>query len=311
MSSERSPRVISPPEELSSLGPLVVVDGDCAYFRDERSSCTAFSLPGRLSGEDYESAMNIGMRRSGTVVYRPLCEGCRRCQPLRVPVANFRPSRSMKRVRKKCEGLFRIEVTRPVLDQERLDLYRRYQQGQHGDHAQSADEKSYRRFLIETVTDTIELDWRDQSGKLVGVGILDITPNALSSVYFYWDPDLAKYSLGTFSALVELDLCEEWDKEFYYLGYLVAGSATMSYKADFPAAEVWDGHDWVPLPARGCDDPRVLRVLEDAEVSSMAVDEVRFSMNGAQTLQVPPGVELDDDSDEGDAFEGHPDLLDD
>ena len=164
------------------------------------------------------------------------------------------------------------------------------------------------------MTDTIELDWRDSSGKLVGVGILDVTPNALSSVYFYWDPDYARFSLGTYSALVELDLCEEWGKEFYYLGYLVAGSATMSYKADFPGAEVWDGHDWVALPARGCTDPRVLRILEDAEVSAMAVDEVRFSLAGARALQVPAGMTLvhddDDDEDLGDTSDcSHPDLL--
>ncbi len=294
MSSERSPRVIPPPEDLSSLGPLVVVDGDCAYFRDERTSCTAFSLPGHLTGADYEVAMNLGMRRSGTVVYRPLCEGCRRCQPLRVPIDAFVASRSMKRVRKRCEGLFKIEVTRPILDEERLALYGRYQAGQHGDHAQSADEKSYRRFLIETVTDTIELDWRDQDGKLVGVGILDVTPNALSSVYFYWDPDFAKYSLGTYSALVELDLCREWGKEFYYLGYLVAGSATMSYKADFPGAQVWDGHEWVPLPGRGCQNDNVMRVLEDAELSATAVDEIRFSLTSARPLQVPAEADFDD-----------------
>jgi len=287
VSSERTPRVIPPPNQLVELGPLVVVEGDCAYFRDGRKSCTAFSLPGHLSGGEYQRAMNVGMRRSGTVVYRPLCDGCRKCQPLRIPVDAFTLSRSQKRIKKKNEGKYHIEVTRPVLDDERLDLYGRYQQAQHGPHAQSADEKSYRRFLIETVTDTIELDWRDDDGKLIGVGILDVTPNALSSVYFYWDPELRKASLGTYSALKELELCEEWGKDFYYLGYLVPGSKTMSYKADFPGAEVWDGEQWLPLGGRGCDDEKVLKVLNDAEQESFAHDEKRFNLQRARVLDVP------------------------
>src|SRR5204863_287352 len=80
------PRVIPPPVELDRLGPLVVVDGDCAYFKDGRTSRTAFALPGELDGRGYQRAMELGMRRSGTIVYRPLCEGCRRCQPIRVVV---------------------------------------------------------------------------------------------------------------------------------------------------------------------------------------------------------------------------------
>jgi len=88
VSKESSPKVIPPPGVLGQLGPLVVVEGECAYFEDQRATRTAFALPGTLKPSEYQRAMDIGMRRSGTVVYRPLCEGCRKCQPLRVPVAN-------------------------------------------------------------------------------------------------------------------------------------------------------------------------------------------------------------------------------
>lgn len=284
MSKDSAPRVIPPPTELEEVGPLVVVDGDCAYFHDDRDSCTAFALPGHLSGEDYQRAMDLGMRRSGTVVYRPLCEGCRLYQPLRVPVDGFSPSRSQKRVKKRCQDLFQIDIGRPTLDDERLALYARYQNDQHGKHAQSADEKSYRRFLVDTITDTIELSWRDAEGKLVGVGILDVTPDALSSVYFYWEPSLRKLSIGTYSALVEIDLCKSWNKQHYYLGYLVAGSRTMSYKADYPGAEVWNGLGWVPLGGRTVEEPRVLSVLKEAERKAMRHDQRRFRLSAARTL---------------------------
>lgn len=286
MSKEPHPRVIPPPEDVEDLGPLVVVDGECAYFRDERKSCTAFALPGHVDGGTYQRAMDIGMRRSGTVVYRPLCEGCRKCQPLRVPVDGFVPSRSQKRVQKRCEGLFDIRVGRPVLDDERLDLYARYQASQHGEQGQSADAMSYRRFLIDTVTDTIEVLWRDKQGRLVGVGILDVTPDSLSSVYFYWEPDCARFSLGVYSALVEIDLAKRWKKRWYYLGYLVPGSKSMSYKATFPGAEVWDGASWMTLGGRDVTDPEVQRVLDEAEVGSMAVDGARFRLEAARRLHV-------------------------
>jgi arginine-tRNA-protein transferase len=264
----------------------VVVEGACAYFRDGRQSCTAFSLPGHVDGAAYQAAMDIGMRRSGTVIYRPLCAGCRKCQPLRLPVADFRPSRSHKRIRKRCEGLFDVRVGRPRLDEERLELYARYQEDQHGEHAQSADATSYRRFLVDTVTDTIELTWRDETGALVGVGVLDVTPDALSSVYFYWDPSFRRLSLGTYSALVEVDLCKRWNKRWYYLGYLVAGSRTMTYKASFPGAEVWDGQRWLPLGGRDVEEEGVARVLKKAEERSIETDAERFRLESARDLHV-------------------------
>ena len=286
MSKEKTPVVIPPPDELAELGPLVVVEGDCAYFHDGRASCTAFALPGRLSGDEYRRAMDLGMRRSGTVVYRPLCRDCRKCQPLRIPLDVFQPSRSQRRALKRCDGMFTMAVGAPTLDEERLSLYARYQSFQHGDHAQSADEKSYRRFLIETVTDTIEIAWRNSEGVLIGVGILDVTPDALSSVYFYWEPTLAKLSLGVYSAMKEIELCRRWKKRYYYLGYLVAGSRTMSYKADFPGAEIWDGEGWVPLGGRGVDDEVVQRSMAAAEERATRIDQARFRLEAARALPV-------------------------
>ncbi len=286
MSRDSAPRVIPPPPDLEEVGPLVVVDGECAYFHDDRTSCTAFALPGHLTGDEYQRAMDLGMRRSGTVVYRPLCEDCRLCQPLRVPVAGFNPSRSQKRARKKCEGLFDVHIGQPQLDDERLSLYARYQQNQHGKHAQSADEKSYRRFLVDSITHTIELSWRDKEGALVGVGILDVTPDALSSVYFYWEPELKKLSLGTYSAIAEIELCKRWNKAYYYLGYLVPGSKTMSYKAEFPGAEVWVGDRWMPLGGRSLEDEGVMRRIRQAEGLATRWDEQRFRLSAARSLPV-------------------------
>lgn len=284
--STAGPRVIPPVAGLDVMGPLILVEGDCAYFKDGRPSETAFALTPPIDGETYQRAMDVGMRRSGMVIYRPLCAGCRKCQPLRVPVSRFQRSRSQKRIWKKCAGRFDIQVSQPQIDEEHLELYRRYQEDHHGDDGQQSDELSYQRFLIETVTDTIELSWRDERGALVGVGILDVTPRALSSVYFYWDPNLADLSLGTYSALVEIELCQRWSKPWYYLGYVVAGVRTMEYKANFAGAEVWDGEGWRSLGARNVSDEMAKKVLGDAEASAMLADKSRFCVEYAQRLKI-------------------------
>lgn len=271
------PRVIPPPGSLRALGPLVVVDGECPYFKDGRPNRTAFALPGTtLQPAEYEVAMGLGMRRSGTLLYRPLCAGCRRCQPFRIDTESFVASKSQRRVERRCEGRFEIELGRPRSDDEHLALYRRYQASQHGSDGQSSDDESYERFLCETVADTWELSWRDASGVLVAVGIIDVVPHGLSTVYFYWDPSLRDLSIGTYSALYELGLCRRWEKRYYYLGYLVAGSKTMSYKAGFAGGEVWDGSRWVPVGGRGVDDPGVKETLEEAERASIEADARHF-----------------------------------
>lgn len=280
MSSADKPRVVPPPQPLPALGPLVIVDGECAYFPEEqRRSRTAFALPGPLTREGYQTAMALGMRRSGTLVYRPLCPSCRRCQPFRVDVARFVASRSQKRAEKRCAGRFTVEIVRPQLDAAHLDLYARYQAWQHDKEGQSTDEESYARFLIDTVADTLELAWRDEAGRLVAVGIVDVVDDGISSVYFFWDPVLEALSVGVASALWEIELCRRWSKPYYYLGYLVPGARTMSYKAQFAGGEVWDGADWIPVEGRDVEDPTLRDALKAAEQRSMIADARHFPLH--------------------------------
>jgi len=281
MSSAQKPRVLPPPAALPPLGPLVIVDGECAYFPEEaRPSRTAFALPGPLSQREYQTAMSLGMRRSGTLVYRPVCPGCRRCQPFRLAVNDFAPSRSQRRVQKKADGHFTVDVVRPVVDATHMALYARYQAFQHGKDGQHSDEESYARFLVDTVADTWELAWRDKAGALVGVGIIDVVEDGISSVYFYWDPRLEDFSLGVYSALWEIDLCRRWNKPYYYLGYLVPGSRTMSYKSQYAGGEVWTGTAWVPVPGRDLDDPAMQLALRGAQLASTDADATNFPVDG-------------------------------
>ncbi len=270
--------MLKPPALLPVLGPLVAVDGECPYFKDGRVTSTLFAVPGVLSGAEYEVAMGLGMRRSGAVVYRPVCDGCRKCQPFRVDVTKFIASRSQRRVVKRCEGRFTVTVGRPVSDAEHLELYARYQREQHGADGQSPDADSYERFLCETLTDTFELTWRDRDGSLAAVGVIDVVPDGVSTVYFFWEPRLRDLSLGVYSALYEIELCRQWNKRYYYLGYVVPGAATMAYKAGYHGGEVSNGTTWEAVPTRDVDDPQTAACLAQAESLSQRADAQHFRL---------------------------------
>jgi arginine-tRNA-protein transferase len=100
--------------------------------------------------------------------------------------------------------------------------------------------KDFVRFLYDSPVDSLEFAYRDATGRLLAVGICDPCPNALSSVYFYFEPSARRRGLGTFGALVEIEWAREREIGYYYLGYHVAGCKAMSYKSAFRPHEFLD-----------------------------------------------------------------------
>jgi arginine-tRNA-protein transferase len=192
--------------------------------------------------------MDSGFRRSGDVFYQMACPGCRACTPLRVPVAAFRPSKSQRRVLRRNLDL---EVTfgKPVFSREKSALYGRYVDARH-DGRMPGGAEELEETLYHSPTDTLEVCYRDPGGALVGAGLCDLTPLALSSVYFYFDPALKHRGLGTFSSLVEIDLARSLGLAYYYLGFWIEGCPKMQYKERFRPCELLctDGR-WRPFEA--------------------------------------------------------------
>ncbi len=212
--------------------------------RGEEHACPY--LPGRVAQEEYLLTMEVPaafyqrllvhrFRRSGNFFYRPVCRGCRACQPIRVPVSEFVPSRSQRRVLRRNADV-RIELGPPRADDEHVALYQRYQQAVHG-HDQHAGAGDYVGFLVDSPLDTFEVRLR-LGRRLIGVSVVDPCGDGLSSVYFYYDPDEAGRSLGVFSGLVELDVCRRRGVPYWYLGFHIAGCAKMEYKARFRPFEL-------------------------------------------------------------------------
>ncbi|MCE9598274.1 MAG: arginyltransferase [Spirochaetia bacterium] len=209
--------------------------GSCSYL-PERDSNLKF-LDGSGLGAGYRLLLDRGYRRHGQHLYRPDCGSCQQCKILRIPVATFVPTRSQKRVYKKGKSIFRAETGKPEYSPEKARLYERYLKIQHCS-CESIDAARYEDFFVSSFLSTTE-ELRIYAGdRLVGIGIIDIVGDALSSVYFFFDPEFADYSPGTFSILVEMDLCRERGLSYYYPGFFIPNCSAMNYKANFGPAEV-------------------------------------------------------------------------
>lgn len=215
-------------------------NGECPYLPDRRwvtHSFHAADLPDGL----YEEMLRDGWRRSGSSFYRNRCPGCRCCTPVRVPVADFKPSRSQRRVIRRNLD---IEVSVVPLDTsfEVFDLYRTYVSARHtppevtGETAQVEGEEQFIRFLGHSPVSSRCMLYRLNT-RLIGVGWVDVLPDGLSSVYFAFHPDESHRSLGTFSIIKEIELARESGKSWLYLGFYVPESPKMAYKGSFAPRE--------------------------------------------------------------------------
>jgi arginine-tRNA-protein transferase len=203
----------------------------CSYLPD-REANTEFAFVRRITPAAYERFLNAGFRRSGQMIYRPACGGCRECQPIRVLVDEFQPDRSMKRCWRANQDLTAL-VVHPRLTPEKTDLYCRYQTARHEKDDPSGPED----FLYSSPVESCEIEFR-LGDELVAVAIADVVPSGLSAVYTYFAPELSARGLGTFAVLWEIDYCRRLSKRNLYLGYYVRECRKMNYKSRFVPREI-------------------------------------------------------------------------
>ena len=211
----------------------------CHYLPD-RPATQEYAAVARLSPSEYEDLMNQGWRKFGVTLFRPVCAGCRECRPLRIPAAEFTPDRSQQRAWRKNADL-EVRCAPPSVDAPRLDLYRRYQAAQTAAKGWPEAEptaKSYARQFVQNPVPSIEISlWEGDA--LRAVMITDITPSCVSGVYHFHDPDCRARGLGTYALLHAIELARRLEKPWVYLGYYVAGNASMAYKTRFHPHEIF------------------------------------------------------------------------
>jgi leucyl-tRNA---protein transferase len=212
----------------------------CPYFEDKISS-NVFCQESNLNAKTYEFLQEQGFRRSGNTFYKPQCKTCRECIPIRIKADSFRASKSQRKLINKNKD---ISTHWSILrsDSEHLELYNRYQDQIH-DGKMASDEKGFLDMFSHQGYVVSEIQLR-LNGDLIGVSIIDLGINSLSSVYFYYDPNHYKRSLGTFSVLVEINACIDKKINYWYGGYAIAKCKKMEYKAKFKPAEFYFDDQW-------------------------------------------------------------------
>jgi arginyl-tRNA--protein-N-Asp/Glu arginylyltransferase len=221
----------------------------CSYL-PEREARSQVVTPNELVDTViYSQLIQAGFRRSGLHVYRPHCEHCRACVPVRVSVDEFAPDRSGRRTMKRNQHL-QATLRERVFEPEHYALYRRYQASRHaGGGMDLDDENQYRQFLLLSGVKTMMVEFRE-GATLRMVSMIDGVENGLSSVYTFYDPDLPRNSLGTYNILWQILLCRKLELPYLYLGYWIKESRKMAYKINFQPLEGLIDETWQVLSGR-------------------------------------------------------------
>ena len=219
----------------------------CPYVagRTERKVVTEITGPDADGLHDRLS--RAGFRRSHNIAYAPVCPGCRACVPIRIPVATFRPGRTLRRIAQANRDVDGYDVPARATA-EQFQLFQRYQQARHGDGDMATMSfYDYRAMIEDTPIETSVVEFRDMEDRLVGGCLADRLGDGLSAVYSYFAPELERRSLGTYAILWLIGRARELELPYVYLGYWVADSHKMAYKARFRPSEVLVGGTWRTL----------------------------------------------------------------
>lgn len=224
---------------LTSLHFYLTAPYTCSYLPGLMTSSQVAAPTSMINTQVYSVLVKNGFRRSGIYTYRPFCEGCSACVPLRVPARQFTPNRSQRRAlaqHANLQATIHCLLDRP----EYFDLYQRYQRARHPD-GEMCDRESYQNFILQSNVDSLLVEFREND-VLRMISVIDMLSDGLSSVYTFYEPDLPRACFGVYNVLWQIEMCNNLNLDFVYLGYWIKNCRKMAYKTSFqPAQGLTDG----------------------------------------------------------------------
>lgn len=210
------------------------LDEECAYLTGQHQT-THYKIINQCDIKYYHSLIVRGWRRFGNMFFRPVCRECTACESVRIDAFNYHFSKSARRIMRKNQN-FRTVLQRPSMTQAHLDLFKKYhdymEEKRNWDTQTINARNYYMSFVSGYGTFGYEVLYFDRD-KLIAIDLVDLLPDGISSIYFYYDPDYAGYSLGHYSLYRQIQYAKKHGLPWIYLGYYVKGCQSLAYKKNY------------------------------------------------------------------------------